>query len=257
MGKKEEEERRVRRKRERERERDGEEEEEDGHAGRIKEGTMASQGRRGRGGSRGGGGGGCLNPINCFAQGNNGNQMTLTPPPNTITYQQQQQQQGHLDDKENSNIQAALDGIRAMKEVLSRNNSHEAVSSEPKVVDKIDQVLSVASQKVAPPTPPSVKSSEGSTFTLNSTPTSLIDMGELVEELEVVQELDQPTDATGVAKSPTSMLARSLWIKEQEQQRKQRQGEGVKALPPFQQPRVLKVASAVALGAAILFKLMR
>merc|ERR1712025_1173733 len=152
--------------REREREReDGEEEEEDGHAGRIKEGTMASQGRRGRGGSRGGGGGGCLNPINCFAQGNNGNQMTLTPPPNTITYQQQQQRQGHLDDKENSNIQAALDGIRAMKEVLSRNNSHEAVSSEPKVVDKIDQVLSVASQKVAPPTPPSVKSSEGSTFT--------------------------------------------------------------------------------------------
>ena len=98
-------------------------------------------------------------------------------------------------------------------------------------MDKIDQVLSVASQKVAPPTPPSVKSSEGSTFTLNSTPTSLIDMGELVEELEVVQELDQPTDATGVAKSPTSMLARSLWIKEQEQQRKQRQGEGVKALP--------------------------
>ena len=112
--------------REREREReDGEEEEEDGHAGRIKEGTMASQGRRGRGGSRGGGGGGCLNPINCFAQGNNGNQMTLTPPPNTITYQQQQ---GHLDDKENSNIQAALDGIRAMKEVLSRNNSHEGES---------------------------------------------------------------------------------------------------------------------------------
>ena len=96
---------------------------------------MASQGRRGRGGSRGGGGGGCLNPINCFAQGNNGNQMTLTPPPNTITYQQQQQghqqqqqQQGHLDDKENSNIQAALDGIRAMKEVLSRNNSHEGES---------------------------------------------------------------------------------------------------------------------------------
>ena len=61
--------------------------------------------------------------------------MTLTPPPNTITYQQQQQghqqqqqQQGHLDDKENSNIQAALDGIRAMKEVLSRKNSHEGES---------------------------------------------------------------------------------------------------------------------------------
>ena len=59
---------------------------------------------------------------NCFAQQTNGRRATLTPSPMAKI--------GHhgltAEDKENSNIEAALEGIATLKEVLSRKNSaHE------------------------------------------------------------------------------------------------------------------------------------
>merc|ERR1712072_1499351 len=74
--------------------------------------------------AQGGGGLSCM-VGNCFAQ-TNGRRMTMTPSPYSKGRQEGKSASASEDDKENSNIAAALEGIRAMKEVLSRNNSaHE------------------------------------------------------------------------------------------------------------------------------------
>jgi len=96
--------------------------------------------------------------------------MTMTPSP--LSLDKQHHQQGiqhqssggasktmqHTEDKENSNITAALEGIRAMKEVLSRNNmtttveagdddynkaaqDTQQVMSTPKVLNTIENVM--------------------------------------------------------------------------------------------------------------------
>ncbi|UPR04765.1 hypothetical protein HOP50_18g81100 [Chloropicon primus] len=226
--------------------------------------------------SNGGGGLACA-VGNCFAN-TNGKTYTMTPSPfgkgggggsGAMAI-------GDREDKENSNIEAAMEGIRAMKEVLSRNNSaHEldievtsrAVNmrhnhvkpprrdtppSKVSVLAKIDNVLS-ESAKVTPLA--SQASSGSSAFTLqdevigslSSTPrmashldvtppkksgtAGFIDMGTLhsngsssitfsndatpVKDCDrMLQEMMGSSNAS--PKSPTTMLAHSLYLKAQD-----------------------------------------
>mmetsp|Transcript_6160 Transcript_6160/g.15198 ORF Transcript_6160/g.15198 Transcript_6160/m.15198 type:complete len:284 (+) Transcript_6160:100-951(+) len=160
------------------------------------------------------GGGGCMNPINCFAQQNKGSGMTLTPP---SLHKKGLENANPGGNKEN--ITAALEGIRAMKEVLSRQELRDATASaaanngngsygekplpplsqgQAKVMQKVDQAL--ASHQVSGPLQVTPKSSSLTQSTaLNhaagggsggpgsaassaftlSTEPSLIDMGEI------------------------------------------------------------------------------
>lgn len=214
-----------------------------------------------KGGSNAAAGGlGCM-VGNCFAQ-TNGRKMTMTPSPfareKTAT---RIGGPGIDDDKENSNIAAALEGIRAMKEVLSRNNSahdldvevssramrmhHNHVKpprkdtppSKVKVLAKIDNVLS-DSAKVTPLAPKggsqATSSSCSSAFTLQDeamsiTPpqaksggsASFVDMGRLhsssshdTTPVKVCDHMIEEVIGSTTA-SPTSMLAHSLFLKEQ------------------------------------------
>ena len=237
-----------------------------------------------------GGGGGCLTmlPIGCFAQPNNGKGMTMTPSPLNLEKQQHQHQGAldSIDDKENSNITAALEGIRAMQEVLSRNQigdenegsgdgdgdgdvNNLRIMGEPKrVLSNIDNMLSASQEDEGSPDVFSAGGSSTSTFTFkdssaskasqrslpsvnetNSTKTNLATTfddvnvnvhGALAEDpLEMKAEgigssslcsTPTPKDVSSMfdeamgsknqtpSKSPTQMLAHSLWIKEQQQQ---------------------------------------
>jgi hypothetical protein len=249
------------------------------------------QGKQGGGGGQnkntnttaaagGGGSGGCLTTINCFAQPNNGKGMTMTPPTPLHLEKQHQGAVGDPEDKENTNITAALEGIRAMQEVLSRNKlGEEEVSGDrsggngnnpKKMLSSLDNVLQVGSPEVIV----SAGASSSSTFTFKDSNASVksspneatsmkanlstcfdradndlvaeVNENEMMKGKESGEEISSsvcstPTprdvssmfdDAMGSknqtpSKSPTQMLAHSLWIKEQQDQHQHKAANGL------------------------------